>query len=112
MTADQVAQTLRTAVEGSEVTRLRVENETEVPIRLIASDAARANISTLSDLPLTGLKDGQLVTVQLRQVTTVEEVAGPTSLTRRNRENTITVGAALAGNVALTPSAAKAMPPR
>lgn len=101
LTADQVATTLRTAVEGSEVTRLRPATEDEVPIRLIAADAIRSNPAALGELQLSGLKDGQPTAVRLKQVATPREVSGPTTLDRRNRQNTVTIGAGLAGNIAL-----------
>jgi HAE1 family hydrophobic/amphiphilic exporter-1 len=101
ISAQQVAGVLRTAVEGTVVTKLRPENADEVDIRLIAADAARADISTIADLPITTVRNGQPVQVKLGQVTRLEPVGGPTALDRRNRQRIITIGANLAGTTPL-----------
>lgn len=102
ITAQQVAQALRMAVEGTVATKLRPEGEDEVDVRLIADQATRSNLLTVGTLPLLGNRGGTPVTVSLSQVTRSEQVAGPTSIDRRNRQRLVTVSASLAAGVPLS----------
>lgn len=101
LSAQQIGTALRTAVEGTVVTKLRPEGQAEIDVRLIASDAARANLSTIADIPVTALRNGQPVQIKLGQVTTIEQVAGATSLDRRNRQRVVTIGSNLEGTTPL-----------
>src|SRR5579884_2653339 len=101
VTAQQAALALRTAVEGTVATKLRPEGEDEIDVRLITDPATRADLRDLGLLPLLGQRDGVPTTVYLSQVTRMEQVAGPTSLDRRNRQRMVTVSANLAGNTPL-----------
>jgi len=101
VTAEQAAMALRTAVEGTVPTKLRAEGQDEVDIRLIADAATRDDLRNLGALPLSGLIGGQPTTVYLTQVTRTEQVAGPTTIDRRNRQRLVTVGANLAGSTPL-----------
>jgi HAE1 family hydrophobic/amphiphilic exporter-1 len=88
-------------VEGTVPTKLRPTGENEIDVRLLADDATRASLRDLSSLPLTAQRDGTPITVTLGQVTTIEQVAGPTSINRRNRQGVVTIGASLAGTTPL-----------
>jgi HAE1 family hydrophobic/amphiphilic exporter-1 len=101
VTAQQAALALRTAVEGTVATKLRPEGQDEIDVRLITDPATRADLRDLGMLPLLGQRDGVPTTVYLSQVTRMEQVAGPTSLDRRNRQRMVTVSANLAGNTPL-----------
>jgi hydrophobic/amphiphilic exporter-1 (mainly G- bacteria), HAE1 family len=101
ITAQQTAQALRVAVEGSVATKLRPAGRDEIDVRLIADPATRDDFRDLSTLPLTGLVGGQPTSVYLNQVTYPEFVAGPTSIDRRNRQRVVTVSAGLAGTTPL-----------
>ena len=83
------------------VTKLRPEGQDEIDVRLIAHPATRADLGDLSTLPLAGLRNGAPLTVSLSQVTQVEQVAGPTSVDRRNRQRLVTIGANLTGTTPL-----------
>ncbi len=101
VTAQQAAQALRTAVEGTVVTKLRPAGRDEIDVRLIADPRTRDDLRDLGTLPLSGLVGGQPTTVYLSQVTYPQEVAGPTSIDRRDRQRVITVGASLTSGTAL-----------
>jgi HAE1 family hydrophobic/amphiphilic exporter-1 len=101
VTAQQLAQVLRTSVDGSVATKLRAEGADEVDVRLIVNEAGRTDLNKLSSLPLTAARGGQSATVALNQVTRIEQVAGPTTIDRRNRQRLVTVGAGLVGSTPL-----------
>jgi HAE1 family hydrophobic/amphiphilic exporter-1 len=101
VTAQQAALGLRTAVEGIVPTKLRPEGQDEVDVRLLLDDATRASLGDIGKLPLASIREGQLAMIQLSQVTRPEQVAGPTSIDRRNRERLVTVGAYLQGTTPL-----------
>jgi HAE1 family hydrophobic/amphiphilic exporter-1 len=101
LNAQQVGTALRTAIEGTVPTKLRPENEDEVDIRLISSDATRTDISSIASIPITAVRNGQTVQISLGQVTRLERVDGATSLDRRNRQRIVTIGANLVGTTPL-----------
>ncbi|MCC6628548.1 MAG: efflux RND transporter permease subunit [Chloroflexi bacterium] len=99
--AQQIGLALRTIVEGTVVSKLRPTGVDEIDIRLIASDAARSSVESVAEMPITIMRNGQLVQVKLGQVVKVEAVAGATSLDRRNRQRIVTIGAGLEGTTPL-----------
>ncbi|MGE3270020.1 MAG: efflux RND transporter permease subunit [Chloroflexota bacterium] len=101
VTAQQISQVLRTAVDGTVSTKLRVEGQDEVDVRLLVTPQARNDLTSVMAIPMTATRGGQTATVTVGQVTRSEQVAGPTSVDRRNRQRLVTVGAALAGGVPL-----------
>jgi HAE1 family hydrophobic/amphiphilic exporter-1 len=101
ITAQQTGLALRTAVDGTVATKLRPEGEDEIDVRLIVDPASRASTRDLGDLPLTVVRNGAESTVSLNQVVRFQQVAGPTSIDRRNRERVVTVGAGLSGGTPL-----------
>ncbi|MCC6174532.1 MAG: efflux RND transporter permease subunit [Chloroflexi bacterium] len=101
VSAQQVAQVVRTAVDGTVATKLRPEGQDEVDVRLIATTASRGDMTAVGNLPITATRGGQTATVALSQVVRFEPVNGPTSLDRRNRQRLVTVGASLVGSTPL-----------
>jgi hydrophobic/amphiphilic exporter-1 (mainly G- bacteria), HAE1 family len=101
VTAQQVSQVLRTAVDGTVATRLRVEGQDEVDVRLQVTDQARGDLASIMALPMIATRGGQAATVTVGQVTRAAEVAGPTSVDRRNRQRLVTIGSALTPGVTL-----------
>jgi len=101
VTAQQLAQVLRTSVDGSVATKLRPEGEDEVDVRLIVNQQSRTDLASLQSLPIMATRGGQATTVTLGQVTRTTQVAGPTSVDRRNRQRLVTVGASLVGTTPL-----------
>jgi HAE1 family hydrophobic/amphiphilic exporter-1 len=101
VTAQQVALALRTSVEGQVVTELRPDNVPEVDVRLIADDASRNSITDISSVPVVGMRGGAPVTATVGQLTRVEQVAGPATVDRRNRQTVVTIGSGLVGNTPL-----------
>jgi hydrophobic/amphiphilic exporter-1 (mainly G- bacteria), HAE1 family len=101
VSAQQVALALRTSVEGQVVTELRPEGVSEVDVRLIADDASRDSLTDIGSLPVVGTRGGAPVTAMLSQLTQVEQVAGPSTIDRRNRQMVVTIGSGLMGNTPL-----------
>jgi HAE1 family hydrophobic/amphiphilic exporter-1 len=101
LTAQQVGSALRTAIEGTVVTKLRPEGREEVDIRLLATEAAQTDLRALEALPLLAMRDGRPVVVRLGQVAEMRQVAGPATLERRDRAPVITIGAGLANGARL-----------
>ena len=101
VTAQQLAQVLRTSVDGNVATKLRPEGEDEVDVRLIVNQQSRTDLASLQSLPIMATRGGQTTTVALGQVTRTTQVAGPTSVDRRNRQRLVTVGASLVGTTPL-----------
>jgi HAE1 family hydrophobic/amphiphilic exporter-1 len=101
VTAQQLAQALRSAVDGSVATKLRSEGQDEVDVRLIVNQQARGDMAAVQNLPLMGSRGGQTTMVTLGQVTRTTQVAGPASIDRRNRQRLVTVGSNLVGTTPL-----------
>jgi HAE1 family hydrophobic/amphiphilic exporter-1 len=101
LTADQVASALRTTIEGTVATKFRPAGQPERDVRVLATVATRSSLSGIENVPLVVLRDGQPVQVRIGQVTRIEEVAGPTSITRRNRVPQGTIQASLVGQTPL-----------
>ena len=101
VSAQQLSQVLRTAIDGSVATKLRVEGQDELDVRLLVTEQSRADLASIQAIPMTATRGGQSATVNVGQVTKAESVAGPTSVDRRNRQRLVTVAAGLAGGVPL-----------
>ncbi|MCC7369360.1 MAG: efflux RND transporter permease subunit [Chloroflexi bacterium] len=101
VSAQQLAQVLRTAVDGSVTTKLRAEGQDEVDVRLLLAEQARADVGSILAIPMTATRGGQSATINVGQVARASEVAGPTSVDRRNRQRLVTIGASLGAGVPL-----------
>ena len=101
ISAQQLSQVLRTAIDGSVATKLRVEGQDEVDVRLLVTEQARSDLTSIQAIPMTATRGGQTATVTVGQVTRATNVAGPTSVDRRNRQRLVTVASGLAGGVPL-----------
>jgi HAE1 family hydrophobic/amphiphilic exporter-1 len=99
--AQQIGAALRTAVEGTVVSKLRPAGVEEIDIRLIGNDATRSSVEAVGSIPITAMRNGQPVQVTLSQVATVESVSGSTALDRRNRQRIVIIGANLEGTTPL-----------
>jgi multidrug efflux pump len=85
----QVAQAIRTAINGSKATTLRDgQDEYEVIVRL--DEARRIALESVEGLVMTG-RDG--FQIPLREVATVVTTAGAGSIRHKDRERVITIGA-------------------
>ncbi|MCA9513558.1 MAG: efflux RND transporter permease subunit, partial [Myxococcales bacterium] len=84
-----VAQSLRTALEGDVVAKLRAEDD-DVDVRLRLAPGDRADLAGLRDLPVPSAK-GLLVPVE--QVTRVEEEHTPATIERFDGERQISITA-------------------
>jgi HAE1 family hydrophobic/amphiphilic exporter-1 len=101
VSTQQLASVLRTAIDGTVSTKLRIEGQDEVDVRLLVAEQARANLPAIQAIPMTATRGGQAATVTVGQVTTSSAVDGPTSVDRRNRQRLVTVSAGLASGVTL-----------
>jgi len=92
VTSAAVGQALRTAYTGSVVTRFRRPDGRLIDVRLVAPSQLRDRTDLVRDLPLQTSGGGS---VRLGQVATIEEVSGPSQISRRERERVINVSAGL-----------------
>lgn len=94
----EVAMTLRYALEGAEVGKM-VRGEEDVPVRLRLRPEDRANIDTLRELKVSGTtftQNGPVsALVPLEQVTGVDEATSPSAVKRLNRSRQVTITANL-----------------
>ena len=83
VSATTVANSMKTAVGGTVVTEMRPPGEDQVDVRVLASDADRANANSLGSLPI--LSDsGQIV--RLDQVARLVQDTGPAEINRTDRQ--------------------------
>jgi HAE1 family hydrophobic/amphiphilic exporter-1 len=97
VSAAALGQAVRAAYGGTVATRYRRTDGREIDVRVVLDEAARGRVATVADLPL----QAGGMTVKLGQVATIEEVAGPARIDRRDRGRVITLGANLEPDVAL-----------
>src|SRR5690606_27741326 len=93
VSADTVANALRTAVGGSVVTQLRPEGDQQIDVRVLMSDADRANVSTLGALPVS-TEGGQVI--RLDQVAMLKQDSGPAQIQRSDRQRVISISGSAA----------------
>ncbi|MBI3965881.1 MAG: efflux RND transporter permease subunit [Chloroflexi bacterium] len=94
VTAQQIAQALRTSIQGTVVTQFRPEGQSQIDVTLIAADADRLDFNRLADVPLSSSRGG---TVRLGQVAKLERSEGPTQIQRTNRQRVLTVSGVVQG---------------
>jgi HAE1 family hydrophobic/amphiphilic exporter-1 len=97
LSAAQVGSTLRTAIAGSEVSKLKREGQPELDITLIAREADRKDLGRISQIPL-GYQGSSPVT--LGQVSRLERGTGPATIKRYDRQRVLEVTANVAGRAA------------
>ena len=69
ISAQQLSQVLRTAIDGTVATKLRVEGQDEVDVRLLVTESARADLTSIQAIPMTATRGGQTATINVGQVT-------------------------------------------
>jgi len=95
LTPGQVARTLRTAINGSQVGDFQPEGQTEkIDLTLRMNNAARRDLSQLLDLPLGYVNDQVIVVGQVAQV---QDTLAPARLSRANRQAALTIKVGAAG---------------
>lgn len=91
----QVARTLRTAINGSQVGDYQPEGQTEkIDLTLRMHEAARRDLNQLLDLPLGYVNDQAIV---VGQVAEVQDTLAPARLSRANRQAALTIKIGSAG---------------
>lgn len=94
ITAQQAAVALRSAVDGTVVSKFRRPGQEDVDIRLMADDAFRSNPSNLSSLPLLTNKGTIVVLGQLGEI---KAATAPTQIRHVSRERSVIVNASGGG---------------
>jgi HAE1 family hydrophobic/amphiphilic exporter-1 len=93
ITPATVGGAVRTSYSGVIATKWRRSDGKQVDVRVLLTDAARANISALGVVPLP-TNSGQIV--PLNQVATIAQVPTPNQIDRRDRQRVVSVGADIA----------------
>ncbi len=96
VTAQQAATALRTAVDGTVVSKFRRPGEDDVDIRLIAGESFRATPDSLGTLPLLSSKGA---IVSLGQVGMIGSGAAPTEIDHVDRDRSVIVNASASGRL-------------
>ncbi len=89
----EVAATLRLAVEGEEVAKMRVEGK-DVPVRMRLRPSDRDDVETVRRLKVSSMKGGL---VDIGSVTTTDRAAMPATIDRLDRQRQITITANVHG---------------
>ena len=97
LTPGQVASVLRTGLAGSTVSTFRPEGTTGWDINVILNPDERARVEQVSDIPVVTPKGAA---IRLGQIAQVTSVTGPTQITRRDRQRSVSITASLNGRVA------------
>jgi hydrophobic/amphiphilic exporter-1 (mainly G- bacteria), HAE1 family len=92
LTAGQIAQALRTGIAGTVATQYQPAGQKGVDVRVMLDDADRASLDQLGAIPLVGSRGVQ---VRLDQVATLRPSAGPSQITRRDRQRYVALTAEL-----------------
>ncbi len=93
LTPGQVANALRSAVNGNIITRFRT-GEIEVDIRSLLTPEYRNDPSKVAEI---GVKNGAGQMVRLGDVADIERTSGPSSIMRKDRQRLVTVSANVVG---------------
>ncbi|HEX6511543.1 MAG TPA: efflux RND transporter permease subunit, partial [Chloroflexota bacterium] len=96
ITAQQASSVLRTAVDGTLVSKYRRPGQDDVDIRLLADDAFQATPGNLASLPLLSSKGA---IVSLGQIGTISSGAAPTEIDHVDRDRSVIVNASTAGRL-------------
>ncbi|MBI2887415.1 MAG: efflux RND transporter permease subunit [Chloroflexi bacterium] len=94
ISTSQVASTLRTIIQGSTVSQLRVEGQPAVDITVVGQDGRGISPAALVAVPLTSSKAGSIT---LGQVTRLRTGRAPVQISRVDRKRSISVSATVAG---------------
>ncbi|MFI5267205.1 MAG: efflux RND transporter permease subunit [Chloroflexota bacterium] len=96
ISAQQASTALRTAVDGTLVTKFRRPGQDDIDIRLLADDAFQATPDNLAALPLLSSKG---TIVSLGQVGTITSGAAPTEIDHFDRDRSVIVNASNSGRL-------------
>lgn len=96
ITAQQAATALRTAVDGTLVTKYRRPGQDDIDIRLLADDSFQATPDNLAALPLLSSK-GSIVS--LGQIGTITNGAAPTEIDHVDRDRSVIINASTSGRL-------------
>jgi HAE1 family hydrophobic/amphiphilic exporter-1 len=88
VTGTSIATTLRTMISGTVVSELRPENQDQLDITVLGSDADRVSIGNLLQVPVPVTGGGS---VPLGQVATIVPLTEPSQIVRTNRSRVITL---------------------
>jgi hydrophobic/amphiphilic exporter-1 (mainly G- bacteria), HAE1 family len=101
LTPSQVSSVLRTGLAGSTVSTFRPEGSSGWDINVILNPQERERVSQVGDIPIVTPRGA---TIRLGQIARVENVSGPSQVTRRDRQRSVYVTGSLnerpAGDVA------------
>ncbi|HET6272068.1 MAG TPA: efflux RND transporter permease subunit [Bacteroidota bacterium] len=100
MNTDQVANTVRSAINGTEASKYRL-GEDEYKIRVRLQGNQRSSPADLENLMITFMnKQGKLVSVPLVSVATIRKTAGLADIQRKDQKRVITITGDVQGRLA------------
>jgi HAE1 family hydrophobic/amphiphilic exporter-1 len=94
VTSTTVSQAMRTAIQGSVATQLRIQDQTQVDVRVMARRDPDGTPVNLEEIPILSNRG---VLVRLGQVARVESGTGPSQINRSDRNRSVSVSGAVSG---------------
>ncbi|NDG98972.1 MAG: efflux RND transporter permease subunit, partial [Proteobacteria bacterium] len=94
VTSTTVSQAMRTAVQGTVATQLRVQDQAQVDVRVIVQRDANGIPLNLEDVPVLTTRG---VVVRLGQVATIQNATGPSRINRSDRNRSVGVSGSVVG---------------
>jgi HAE1 family hydrophobic/amphiphilic exporter-1 len=94
VTSTTISQAMRTAIQGSVATQLRVDGQTQVNVRVLAKRDSGGIPVNLEEIPVLSNRG---VLVRLGQVARIDNTTGPSQINRSDRSVSVSVNGAIAG---------------
>lgn len=94
VTSTTVSQAMRTAIQGTVATQLRVQDQAQADVRVLVGRDQSGTPLNLEDVPILTTRG---VIVRLGQVATIESATGPSQINRSDRNRSVSVSGPVVG---------------
>ncbi len=94
VTSTAVSQAMRTAIQGTVATQLRVQDQAQADVRVLVGRDQSGKPLNIEDVPILSTR-GSLV--RLGQVATIESATGPSQINRSDRNRSVNVSGPVVG---------------
>lgn len=94
VTSTTVSQAMRTAIQGTVATQLRVQDQAQADVRVLVRRDQSGTALNLEDVPILTTRG---VLVRLGQVATIESATGPSQINRSERNRSVSVSGPVVG---------------
>ena len=94
VTSTTVSQAMRTAIQGTVATQLRVQDQAQADVRVLVGRDQSGTPLNIEDVPILTTRG---VLVRLGQVATIESATGPSQINRSDRNRSVSVSGPVVG---------------